>query len=294
MEVEVPAGKYIIAVSGGVDSMVLLDILRQKSSLELVVAHFNHGIRGDSAEDEHLVRKSAEKYGLTFEVGYGKLGKNSSEEKARKSRYKFLESVKTKYLANGIITAHHQDDLIETALINILRGSGHRGLVAMRTNPSVIRPLVHIPKSELIEYAKEHKLEWHDDYTNEDEKYLRNYIRKNILNSLTHDKRTKIISNIEKVAENIAEKDDIIAKISQIITTDNKILRTRYIMLPLEVRRELVLYWLRSKGVRDYAKQNIENIDIALKTAKAGTRHPVKKGLWLRMRQTTAEFESQT
>src|SRR4051812_31887046 len=115
MKVKVPRGKYILAVSGGVDSMVLLDLLARKPGIELVVAHFDHGIRPDSKKDEVLVRKAAASYGVAFEPGQGNLGPAASEATARQARYHFLDEVLTKHQALKIITAHHQDDAIETA-----------------------------------------------------------------------------------------------------------------------------------------------------------------------------------
>src|SRR5258708_37503607 len=101
MKVNTPPGKYILAVSGGVDSMVLLDLLSKKPDVELVVAHFNHGIRADSNLDEELVEKAAQKHGLFHEVGYGKLGAGASEETAREASYKFLKSAARKHKANA-------------------------------------------------------------------------------------------------------------------------------------------------------------------------------------------------
>jgi tRNA(Ile)-lysidine synthase len=287
MNIETYPEKYIIAVSGGVDSMVLLRLMYEKSlerkgqsqppQTSLIVAHFNHGIRKDASEDEELVRETSQQYNLPFEVGYGGLGKNSSEQLARIRRYEFLESVKAKHSADYIMTAHHQDDLIETAFINVLRGSGHRGLVAMKINTRVTRPLIHIPKQEILAYAKKHKIKWREDITNQDDIYLRNYIRNNILAGLTGEKRNLLVHNIEKIADIIAEKDISVAKMSQNIISENAIIRGKYIVLPLEVRRELIMHWLRTEGHRNFEKQSIEKLDIALKTGKAGTKYPVKK-----------------
>jgi tRNA(Ile)-lysidine synthetase-like protein len=302
MDVEIPPGKYIIAVSGGVDSMVLLNILYKKISTEaqsqnivlsVVVAHFNHGIRQDSKADETLVQKTAKKYNLPFEVGYGRLGKNASEQKARNRRYKFLETIKTKYSADAIITAHHQDDFIETAFLNILRGSGHRGLAAMKVNQQVKRPLLHVNKESILRYANKHRIKWIEDSTNQDESYLRNYIRINLLSDMSEEQKQYLIKNIEKVADIVAEKDILVAKISQNIMNNNTISRSKYIMLPAEIRYEVIMYWLRSNGYRNYEKQNIEKIDIALKTGKAGTKLSIKKQLWLKLSLNSARFDSQ-
>jgi tRNA(Ile)-lysidine synthase len=142
MEIVVPKGRYVVAVSGGVDSVVLLDLLT-KTNNQLTVAHFNHGIRQDSAKEEALVKQLAKRYGLEIKIGNGKLGLEASEETARKARYDFLESVRQKHQADAIITAHHQDDLIETALINLLRGTGPHGLIAIAKNPNILRPLLN-------------------------------------------------------------------------------------------------------------------------------------------------------
>jgi len=293
MQINIPKGTYVVAVSGGVDSMSLLDMLVKQQGSNLVVAHYNHGIRIDSDADEKLVKEAAEKYNLTFEAGRGYLGSDASEELARNARYKFLNSVKSKYRADRIITAHHQDDLIETSFINILRGSGHRGLVAMKINRNILRPLLLHRKEELICYAKKHNLKWHEDQTNQEAAYLRNYIRKNIMPRLSDSQRQGIIRDIEKVAESTEQKDSLLATISQNTLINNKIQRRKYISLPGEVRNELIMFWLRSKGVYQFDRKVIERTDIILKTARAKTVHPVTKELWLELDTTTARFASE-
>jgi tRNA(Ile)-lysidine synthetase-like protein len=292
MKVEIPPGKYVLAVSGGVDSMVLLDILRQNPAIELVVAHFNHGIREDSVEDEKLVVSKAKEYGLSIEVGKGKMGRNTSEENARDKRYEFLNNVKEKYQADKIVAAHHQDDLIETAFINILRGSGHRGLAAMKINPEVLRPLISIKKQQLVDYAKSNGIIWREDSTNNNELYLRNYLRKNIMPKLNVNDYEDTVKNIDFVAKNTKEKDQLLAKISQKIVKNKLILRSKYIMLPRDVRYELIIYWLRQQGIKEYNRKIIEKVDITLKTALAGTKHPVKQGLCIKVDIKTAQFDT--
>src|SRR5438445_4950610 len=121
MDVLIPKpGSYAVAVSGGVDSVVLLDILAKRDDLELAVAHFDHGIREDSVEDRHFVEGLAKNYGLPFIYEEGSLGPKSSEAEAREARYKFLRQAQKKAGAKAIITAHHQDDLLETAILNML------------------------------------------------------------------------------------------------------------------------------------------------------------------------------
>lgn len=169
--------KYILAVSGGVDSVVLLDMLSKKSDLELVVAHFDHGIRPDSADDAEFVKDLAEKYGLPFESKREELGSDASEDLARNRRYEFLRSMAEKYDAE-IVTAHHADDVIETIAINLSRGTGWRGLAVMDSD--IIRPLTDMTKAEIVEYAKKNDLTWREDTTNVSNKYLRNRIRRRL------------------------------------------------------------------------------------------------------------------
>jgi tRNA(Ile)-lysidine synthase len=292
MEISVPPGKYIVAVSGGVDSMVLLDVLRQNPSVELVVAHFNHGIRPDSSKDEELVVRTAKSHGIPIEVGYGELGINTSEETARIKRYEFLTRLKAKYKTDKIITAHHQDDLVETAFINLLRGSGSRGLVAMIVNPNIIRPLTSVRKQQLLDYAINNGISWREDTTNTNQAYLRNYIRGNIIPLLSAKDRNNLVVNIDKVANIINEKDHLLATISQNIVKNSMISRSKFIALPGEVRSELIMYWLRQQNVKEVDKKTVEKIDVALKTASAGTRHSIKKGLWLKLDIKSAQFDT--
>ena len=175
IKVNLPAGKYVFALSGGVDSVVLLDILSKRSNLELIVAHFDHGIRQESSDDKIFVADLAKKYGLKYESRREDLGESASEDLARKRRYLFLNEIAKKYQVK-LITAHHADDVIETIAINIIRGTGWRGLAVMDSD--IIRPLTNTTKTEIICYAKENNLVWHEDITNSNIDYLRNKIRR--------------------------------------------------------------------------------------------------------------------
>lgn len=169
--------KYVVAVSGGVDSVVLLHILvsGRFGQHELIVAHFDHGIRPDSMDDAAFVRQLAADYELPFEMRREELGQNASEEKARDRRYAFLRSVAKKHKAK-IMTAHHADDMVETIAINVTRGTGWRGLAVLDSS-DIERPLLDKTKAELLVYAKDHSLTWREDSTNKETKYLRNDLR---------------------------------------------------------------------------------------------------------------------
>lgn len=177
----IESGRYIVAVSGGVDSMVLLDALRKLPGLDIVVAHANHGMRLDADEDMKLVRKFCMSHNITFETQELYLEPGVSEEKARNARYEFLQNCRKQERAKAIITAHQQDEVIETAIINLLRGTGWRGLAPFTDREDVLRPLLNIPKSMLVQYAKTHNVPWREDSTNTNQRYLRNYARHTLI-----------------------------------------------------------------------------------------------------------------
>ncbi len=296
-----------MAVSGGVDSIVLLDLLvgqaqlsvyeKKKintngsglatsdtiNTLELIVGHFNHGIRADSMEDEKLVREAAKRHGLRFEVGYGELGANASEEKARDARYDFLYSLKAQYNADGVITAHHQDDLLETTAINILRGTGWRGLVAMQNNSVVLRPLLQLTKVEIYEYAAQNCLFWQEDSTNSSHSYLRNRVRAVFIENMTGQQRLELLSSIKSIENLSSEINQLIAKILQNLEVEGMINRQKYSILPVEVGREVLVSWLRGQGSRQIDSAVINRVDTFLRTGRPGSRTDIGSGTFVKL-----------
>lgn len=292
IEVNVSPDKYVLAVSGGVDSMVLLDLLANKPGIELVVAHFNHGIREDSRVDEMLVHKAARKYGLKFELGRADLGNQPSEEQARNARYSYLKSVRAKHNAKAIITAHHQDDKLETALINLLRGTGRQGLAAISSNPAVLRPLLNTPKQEIMLYAHTNGLAWHDDYTNDYDKYLRNYLRNNILAKLNPQDRQVVISNIDKVAKTNININQNIATMSRKVRPGKQIDRRMFSGLPVDIGNELVIYWLRQLGLTEFDKKTVDRLGVAIRTSKPISSHSIKGKYYLVLSDESAQISN--
>ena len=252
-------GTYIVAVSGGVDSVVLLDLLSKQTDLHLIVTHFDHGIRSDSATDAQFVKKLADKYNLTFELGSAQLGADASEEKARDARYAFLNSTKAKHDALQIITAHHSDDIVETIIINLTRGTGWRGLSSLRSTKSILRPLLDFTKSDILQYAKDHNLEWVEDSTNQDLRYLRNEIRHKIVAKMTPQQRAEFMQLYQSQLGLADEIDSHTTK----LTSDK---RHDFIMWPESVSLEVLRSQL--KLTRPQAKRAL----MAIKTAKPGTQ----------------------
>lgn len=176
--------------------MVLLHMLQKQQQLAVVVAHLDHGIRDDSAKDRELVQDYCTSHNIEFIYEEAQLGRRASEETARRARYDFLQRVCEKYGARAVITAHHQDDMLETAIINLIRGTGRRGLSALATHDQLIRPMLHLGKAEIVAYARSHGLIWHEDSTNEDQRYLRNYVRHQLVACLSEQTRQMFLSII--------------------------------------------------------------------------------------------------
>jgi tRNA(Ile)-lysidine synthase len=180
----------VVAVSGGVDSMVLLQVmadLSKKKGYLPVVAHINHGLRKTADRDEKLVHKTAIDNGLEFVSAQVKiLGKTGIEEKARKARYKALRGIAEQFGARFIVTAHNANDQAETIVFNFLRGAGIRGLGGMReVAEGIFRPMLSVSKAEILQYAKRHKIKYFDDETNKLLDFTRNRIRHQLLPELT-------------------------------------------------------------------------------------------------------------
>jgi len=179
-------GEALVAVSGGVDSVALLDLLSDTASelgLSLVVAHVDHGIQSDSPTVRQSVAALAEKYALPFESTELKLGPDATETEARRARYAWLHDVQRRRGAKYIVTAHHEDDQVETILLRGLRGSAPAGLagISPRGRGGLVRPLLPFTRSELVAHVAEHGLPVYEDPANRDPRHLRSWVRTTLL-----------------------------------------------------------------------------------------------------------------
>ena len=256
------------------DSIVLLNLLSKIESVELCVAHVDHGIRTNSAEDEKFVRKVAENYGLPFLSTKLNLGQNASEALARKERYAFLRKIQNSCNAKAIVTAHHQDDLIETILINLVRGTNRRGLSPLYNHYDIERPLLNYRKAEIYKFAKKNGLLWREDHTNFETKYLRNYLRLKVIPKLENNEREKLLNISRKSYEDNREIEDII---NNLLPNVDVVDRIFFKSLPHNVSVEAVAYLLRNLSV-PIEKNTLEKICLKMKTAKANTRIDISRG----------------
>lgn len=286
--------KYLVAVSGGVDSVVLLDMLvggylpisnSLAPSPQLVVAHFDHGIRDDSAADARFVLALARQYGLEYIGGKANLGKDASEEQARTARYDFLFE-ESKKLNAIILTAHHRDDMIETIAINLSRGTGWRGL-AVLGRVSVDRPLIGLKKAEIYEYAVENNLEWVEDETNQTERYLRNRMRRTISQNLTTDAEDKLVTLRN---QQISLRDQIDTEVTRLLglyVSDGAMSRYELINIPETIAIELLDGYLRSQLGRSLVRPQLLRALLAIKTAAPGSTAEIGDCIKLKFEKRT-------
>ncbi|MGH7567792.1 MAG: tRNA lysidine(34) synthetase TilS [Gemmatimonadales bacterium] len=179
-------GAAIVAVSGGADSVALLDLLAAVApsrEVRLVVAHADHGIQPAARSVGQAVKALAARYELPFELGELALGADTSETVARSARYGWLGAVQRRHRARYLVTAHHQDDQIETVLLRALRGSGPAGLAGMpaRGRGGLVRPLLPFTRAELAAHVAARGLPHHDDPANRDPRHLRSWLRSTLL-----------------------------------------------------------------------------------------------------------------
>ena len=182
---DVAPAHLLVAVSGGPDSVALLDLLvasREALGLELTVAHVDHGIHPDSVQVAEIVRALAAEYGLPFIARRLALGPDTSETTARAARYRVLEAMRREAGAGFIATAHHADDQAETVLMRALRGSGPAGLAAMTgRRGKLVRPLLPFRRDDLARHLQAIGRSFWADPANSDPKHLRAWIRADVL-----------------------------------------------------------------------------------------------------------------
>ena len=211
--------KILVAVSGGADSMVLLQVLGSlaaKNRWRLSVVHFNHQLRGRASDaDERLVRRAATKMGVPFFAGRAEVGKFAAQSKisiemaARKLRHEFFVRVARAQKLSTIALAHHADDQVELFFLRLLRGTGGAGLAGMkRLSPSpagkktmLVRPLFGFAKAEILEFAAENGIVFREDATNLTDHHLRNRIRNELLPLLKKNYQPGLAGNVLRLME---------------------------------------------------------------------------------------------
>ena len=206
----------VIGVSAGPDSMCLLDLL-QKKTTKIVVCHINHNVRKESIEEEEYITKYCQDKNIILEkTTINNYQENNFENEARKKRYMFYEEILKKYNSKTLLLAHHGDDLIETILMKISRGSNLEGYAGIKEvsnvkNYQIIRPLLKYTKEDIINYNKSNNIKYYNDSSNQSTNYTRNRYRLNILPLLKKEDKN-IHKKYLKYSKTLIEYDDYIKR----------------------------------------------------------------------------------
>lgn len=275
-----PGDSVIVAVSGGPDSVALLHVLYRLSvswRWNLVVAHVNHQFRiEESAKEAELVERLAAEWRLPFELAvidvpkYREESGMNAQAAAREKRYAFLSETADKHSAGKIALAHHADDQAETVMMRILRGTGPSGLAGIplrreERNTELVRPLLRIYKSELLEYCRQQGLPTVQDSSNELRKYFRNQVRLDVLPFLGK-YNEQLPQSLNRLAEQMRAEDDFMENESrrlaeELLETEQgemRFSRNSFVRVPLALQRRLI------KLILSYLSSQLEYVDFVM------------------------------
>lgn len=290
----------IIGVSGGADSMALLHVLIdliQAYNLTLIAAHIHHGLRGKAAdEDQMLVEKTCNKYGVICEVLHidvNKLAKEQGltvEEAGRNARYHFFNVLCQKHQTKKVAVAHHQNDQAETVVHHFFRGSGLKGLCGMQPirQDGLIRPLLMVTREEIEAYCRENKIQFRTDDTNFSTEYTRNAIRLSLIPEIEKNFNPNFIRNIAQMSMLLSDENDWIEKMTQQAyqnvaqTQHNKIKLSRSgtIDMPKALMRRVIRESIRKvKGnITNIESKHVEMVVDLVKHGRTGAQIQLPKG----------------
>ena len=272
-----PPRRYLIGVSGGRDSIALLHLLVDLGYNKLVVCHLNHQLRGrESRRDARFVEKIARDLRLDSEIGstdvsaLARRSKLSIETAARFARFAFFVEAARRRRCSRIFLAHHADDLVETALLNLFRGASPGGMAAMRrisvhrigkTKLTILRPLLGVWRSEINSYIGERHLEFREDATNAVLHSSRNKIRHRILPDIENQFGRDVRKTIWRAAQIWSEEEAVLDSLVSTETVSAAHLPVVALRkMPVALQRRTILRWLRMRNVADVSFDIVENV----------------------------------
>lgn len=272
-----PDERYLVGVSGGRDSIALLHLLLESDYKNLVVCHLDHQLRGRaSSSDAKFVNDLAARLDLSCEIGgtsvraLAKDSRLSLETAARVARFAFFVKVARRRRCRKTLLAHHADDLVETALFNLCRGSGPAGFAAMkevsryhlgRTELTIVRPLLAVWRSEIDAYVKENRLKFREDATNTSPVAMRNRIRHHILPMIEKEFGRDVRRSLWRTAQIWNDENALLDSLLPIELTGRVELGVKDLrQLPVALQRRAILGWLRQHGIAGINFEIVESV----------------------------------
>lgn len=289
-----PARRYLIGVSGGRDSVALLHRLTELGYGRLVICHLDHQLRGRASKaDARFVERLAARLEVECEMdrtdvaGLARRTKHSIESAGRMARYQFFARVARRRRCRTIFLGHHANDLVETFLINLFRGSGPAGFVGIRQvgrqtvdglDLEVVRPLLGVWRTEIDAYIKSRRLEFRDDETNETFGALRNRMRRRIIPYIEKQFGRKVRASIWRAAAIAADEADWLTGLVDSKKTTARELAVKQLReQPRALQRRTIHRWLQSRDVPDLNFETIERVrallDLDARQAKTNLPH---------------------
>ncbi|MEM8955017.1 MAG: tRNA lysidine(34) synthetase TilS [Verrucomicrobiota bacterium] len=278
--------RYLVGVSGGVDSVVLLDLLAARGFEKLVVCHLNHGLRGvESGRDATFVRALAKRHGLPVEVakadveGMAWREKDSIETAARKARLAFFAALARKWRCNRVMLAHHADDQVETVLMNVFRGAGLEGLEGMREETEMVvgrrklvlmRPLLGVGRSDIEEYAVGRRLKHREDASNLGYEFLRNRVRGQLIPELRRGFGRDVRGAVLRMAGMARDENVFVQElVDEFPWEEDELSVPALRQLPVALQRRVIRRWMRSRGV---VEVGFRTVDVVRGLLEEGSR----------------------
>lgn len=270
-----PTRRYLIGVSGGRDSVALLDALLAAGYRRLIVCHLDHRLRGRAGTaDAKFVRTIAGKSNLECEIGrldvaaLARRTKQSIETAGRNARYEFFARIARRRRCRTLFLGHHADDLVETFLLNLFRGAGPVGLSAMRpvatravtgVQLTIVRPLLGLSRTEIDSYIRERGLKYRDDASNESVAPMRNRVRHRIIPYIEKQLDRKVRRALWRAATIAADEAEWVEGLLDASATEQRDLAVKELReQPRALQRRRIQRWLQSRGVVDLDFDTIE------------------------------------
>jgi len=269
-----PSNSLGVAISGGIDSIVLLHLLLKSGFQKILLLHVNYGLRNEeSNEDEKFVANLAKDNNINIEILNAKnqiTSKTGIQEKAREIRYQWFNI----FIKNGkidfILTAHQQDDFAETVLLNLFRKTGIKGLTGIHQQTILLRPLLSFSRNEIEHYALKHNLKWRTDSSNLKSDYARNFIRNEIIPNAQL-KFPNIIQNVSETAQQLGQEHELLKELIEKQSNDLIIKKNQHISIfsltkiRLYSQAALLLHYLLS----DYGFNYVQTEEMLLSSIQS-------------------------